>query len=134
MNEQDNSRYQEYLKSEKWQRIAYKRMQIDNFECQGCGCRGTSQNELEVHHLRYRDVLYHEDECDYIYTQLVTLCRSCHKNLHHIMERVTSADGRRGWLSDSRVPDVHVFNLTGRDDEYYMRIDNKDGKEEYKKT
>ena len=45
------------------------------------------------------------------------------------MERVTSADGRRGWLTDSRIPDVHVFTLSGRDDDMFMK--NED---EYKKT
>ena len=124
MNEQGNTQYKQYLASEKWRRIAYQRMQIDDFTCQSCGCRGTKTNELEVHHLSYR-FLYHEDESDYIYTQLVTLCRGCHKNLHRVMERVTSADGRRGWLSDSRIPDVHIFTLSGRDDDVFMKNGNE---------
>ena len=44
----------EYLKSDKWKAIAHERMKIDKYTCQMCGCRGTTTNPLEVHHLSYK--------------------------------------------------------------------------------
>lgn len=109
--------YSEYLKSDKWKAISYKRMKIDNFECQCCGSRGTETNPLEVHHLSYKH-LYNEE--NRIYEDLVTLCHNCHKGLHHTMERVTAPDGRKGWKDSPRIPKIHVFNING------MNTENKE--------
>ena len=114
MNDIDN-KYTEYLKTPKWKAIAEQRMNIDKYECQCCGCRGTVANPLEVHHLSYTH-LYHEETR--IYEDLVTLCHICHKGLHKAMERVTNADGRRGWKSNPRIPSVHTFNVSGLNTEY----------------
>ena len=101
--------YIEYLKTEQWQALAQKRMEIDGYRCCMCGCRGTMGNRLEIHHLTYR-TLYHERP----YEDLLTLCHACHKATHKMMERVTSPDGRRGWKNE-RIPDVHIYTLTGTD-------------------
>jgi len=88
--------YLNYLGSDKWKAIAQRRLEIDNYTCQCCGSHGTQRNKLNVHHLSY----YHvgrENEKDYIYTDLVVLCSDCHAGLHRIMNRITSASGRRGW-------------------------------------
>jgi 5-methylcytosine-specific restriction endonuclease McrA len=110
MNADEERRYIEYMKSDKWHEIARRRMEIDNFTCAGCGCRGTVTNVLEVHHLSYR-YLYHEETR--IYEDLVTLCHACHKNLHRIMERVTNEQGRRGWKHNPRIPATHIYNING---------------------
>ena len=120
MDSQDNERYKEYLKSDKWKEITRKRYLIDNGVCQCCGTRGTANNPLETHHLSYSH-LYHEE--GRIYEDLVTLCRVCHKGLHRIMERVTNENGRRGWLDSPRIPRVHVFNINGTDIEYTIKED-----------
>lgn len=110
MDKQDNTRYREYLQSDKWRAIAKARMDIDKYTCQCCGSRGTAQNPLEVHHISYTH-LYNEQTR--IYEDLVTLCHSCHKGLHSVMERVTNKDGRRGWKQNPRIPQVHTFNING---------------------
>lgn len=110
MDTNDNRRYAEYMRSDKWRRIAAERMRIDNYTCVGCGCKGTAANALECHHLSYR-YLYHEETR--IYEDLVTLCHACHKNLHKIMERQTNPAGRRGWKDSPRIPQIHAFNISG---------------------
>lgn len=69
-------------------------------------------NPLEVHHLTY-NYIGHEEER--IYQDLVTLCRSCHKMVHTMMERITSPEGRRGWLDNPRIPQCHTFTNDGTD-------------------
>lgn len=87
-------------------------MEIDGYQCVMCGCRGTTTIPLEVHHITYRNI-GNED----VYKDLLTLCRSCHRNVHIMMNRTTgyNADGtpKRGWKDD--IPDytVHVFSLSG---------------------
>jgi 5-methylcytosine-specific restriction endonuclease McrA len=48
-------------------------LERDGWRCQKCGC---SRN-LDVHHIRRRSALGDEAE-----TNLITLCRECHKILH----------------------------------------------------
>lgn len=102
--------YEQYLKTPKWHAIAERRLKIDGFRCVGCGSRGTPQNPLEIHHLSYKSI-YHEEER--LYEDLVTLCHSCHKNIHNIMNRTTSADGRRGWKDNSYIPKISVYTISG---------------------
>ena len=106
----DNRKYQEYLKSDKWRRIAQKRMEIDHFQCCMCGSRGTSQNPLEVHHLSYK-YLYHEEER--IYQDLCTLDHACHKQVHALMNRTTDPNGRHGWKDNNNIPAISVYTLSG---------------------
>lgn len=65
-------KYLEYLNSRTWARIRDKALERDRFECSLCGC----PHNLEVHHLKYPDVLGTEPISD-----LMTLCRDCHKKL-----------------------------------------------------
>jgi heterodisulfide reductase subunit B len=102
--------YHEYLQSKTWREKAYQRMVIDGFECCGCGSRGSIDNKLECHHLSYTNIGYEN-----IYTDLVTVCHCCHKNLHRIMERITDQSGRRGWKDAPRTPKIHVYTLSGLD-------------------
>ena len=69
--------YQEYLKSEKWKKLAAKkRKQADN-KCQLCN---NNKNTLHVHHRTYEN-LYKEKLKD-----LIVLCDKCHTKFHDIME------------------------------------------------
>lgn len=108
----NNQQYMDYLKSDKWKKIAQKRMEIDHYRCTCCGCMGTQSNKLEVHHLSYK-YIYEEEKR--VYQDLVTLCHRCHKGLHNIMNRVTDESGRRGWRDNTHIPDIHVFTLSGDD-------------------
>lgn len=65
--------YLAYMRSEEWQRLRSKRLAIDEYRCQKCGC----PYGLDVHHLRYPEVLGTEDP----YTDLITLCRPCHETV-----------------------------------------------------
>lgn len=116
--------YQEYLKSDTWKQKANMRMKIDGYRCQGCKTCGSAENRLEIHHLSY-ERLGHENP----YTDLVVVCHICHKNLHKIMERVTNEDGRRGWLDNPRIPQLHVYSLGGYDIEFKEEITSHDENE-----
>ena len=90
---ESQDKYREYLNSPEWHEKKRQRMQIDNFTCQMCGCKGSKLNPLNVHHMSYHH-LYHED----VQKDLVTLCRSCHMGVHNMMNRVTNSyTGQRGW-------------------------------------
>lgn len=106
----DNEKYRQYLKSEKWQRIARQRMEIDGYKCVMCETRGTAKNPLECHHLSYK-WLYQEE--NRIYEDLCTVCHGCHKQIHALMQRVTSPDGRHGWKDRYDIPQISVYTLTG---------------------
>lgn len=119
-----DSEYKAYLQSEKWAEICEKRKKIDKYRCCACGCAGTMTNPLEVHHLTYKHIGHEEDR---IYEDLVTLDRCCHKLVHSMMERVTSPDGRRGWLNNARIPQVHVFTNSGEDRDFVIGQIKKGG-------
>ena len=65
-------KYLEYLNSRTWSKIRNEALERDKYECSIC----RSPYNLEVHHLRYPDVLGTEPLSD-----LMTLCRDCHKKL-----------------------------------------------------
>lgn len=111
MTEYENRQYQEYLKSPEWAKVAYRRLEIDDFECQMCGCHGTAFNWLEVHHISYKSMY---QEGGRVEEDLVTVCHVCHKSLHRLMNRKTDVrTGRRGWKDNRFIPQVHAFNLEG---------------------
>ena len=68
--------YKQYLLSDTWQRLRSKRLAIDEYRCQRCG---TPYGPLQVHHLVYPEILGTEDP----YTDLITLCASCHELVEH---------------------------------------------------
>ena len=108
----NDEQYKEYLKSPKWKAIAEQRLMIDGYTCQGCGSRGTASNPLQVHHLSYRYIGKEENR---IFEDLVTLCDACHGQIHNVMNRVTNADGRRGWKDNANIPNISVWALSGAD-------------------
>lgn len=82
----DYDKYLEYLDSRTWARIRDKALERDKYECSICH----SPHNLEVHHLKYPDVLGTEPISD-----LMTLCRECHKKLedykkgHKVIRKMT---------------------------------------------
>lgn len=116
MNEIDRS-YKEFLKSPEWKKLAEQRRQIDGYRCQMCGTSGTPLNWLEVHHFGYQGERGSEDP----YRDLVCVCHCCHKLLHRLMNRVTSADGKRGWRDNPYIPHISVFTTD------YIGMEVKEG-------
>lgn len=68
----DYDKYLTYLESDTWAKLRNKALERDNYHCSIC----KSPYNLEVHHLKYPDVLGTEPLSD-----LITLCSNCHKKL-----------------------------------------------------
>lgn len=70
------SEYYAKLKDPRWQKKRLEILSRDTFTCRLCD---DSENTLHVHHIRYEkgaDPWDYPDDC------LVTLCESCHEELH----------------------------------------------------
>lgn len=61
-----------YYQGAHWRETALARKRVDAFTCQQCG----ASDELETHHWRYQ--LFAES----VEHDLITLCRTCHGNIH----------------------------------------------------
>ena len=70
--------YYEYLRSPEWDRLRKRVFKRDRYQCTKCG----SRRKLQAHHLTYKRV-FHEWLSD-----LITVCRKCHKKIHKINPRV----------------------------------------------
>ena len=66
--------YNDYLKSDAWQRKRYVVLRRDNWRCVYCGKRAT-----EVHHKKYAKYNIGKEPIKW----LVSVCRDCHESLHH---------------------------------------------------
>jgi hypothetical protein len=66
------------LEPDSYRALHRKVLERDGWKCQHCG-RAT---ELEVHHIRFRSALGH-DEPD----NLITLCSECHRDVHYSLRR-----------------------------------------------
>ena len=66
--------YEAYLKGPVWARLREQRLEIDRCKCRTCG----AWERLEVHHVRYPQVLGQEN----VGLDLITLCRDCHIAVH----------------------------------------------------
>ncbi len=72
------SDYQKYLHSDLWNTIRTRVMLRDNDKCRECG-----KKVSQVHHLSYApEVMAGHDD-----SQLVSLCRACHKTKHPDKQR-----------------------------------------------
>lgn len=78
--------YRRYIRSPEWEKKKAERMRIDNYSCVMCGRNREHCRTLQVHHITYKN-LGHEN----IYTDLCTVCGSCHKKLHNYYDRVREA-------------------------------------------
>lgn len=92
--------YSEYLKSDHWQEVRQKRIEIDKHRCYLCN----KAMGLNVHHLRY-DNLGRE----VVGKDLVTLCYKCHKMLHRII------DGSKKEYTNFKMK--HRYNLNSKEEE-----------------
>ena len=97
--------YEQYIISDEWKSKRNQRCEIDNYKCCMCGSSGTMNNPLQCHHITYRN-LYKEN----VYTDLLTLCKNCHKSVHTMMNRVTSKDGRKGWKDSLSISNYVLDN------------------------
>lgn len=77
--------YRAYLRSERWQELRLLVLLRDDHRCRQCG----AIDRLEVHHLTY-ERLYHEALSD-----VVTLCRTCHRDADKGRQAQTKEDRRR---------------------------------------
>jgi 5-methylcytosine-specific restriction endonuclease McrA len=66
--------YMEYLKSPAWKQKRAEVMAVYENKCMNCGC---SSEPLDVHHIRYAEVLGNETIKDFR-----VLCRTCHDAEH----------------------------------------------------
>lgn len=64
-----------YLASDEWKTKRLARLQIDNYQCANC----SSTTNLNIHHITYERLGYEN-----IDTDLLTLCKTCHHDLHKI--------------------------------------------------
>lgn len=86
-------------------------MKIDGYRCAMCGCLGTAENKLEVHHWSYPEELGTEDP----YKSLITLCHIHHKAVHRMLNRPTCPDGTSSRIRNPWVPDISVYTISGRE-------------------
>lgn len=77
-----SKQYDEYMKSEAWEQKKKQRMEVDHYACVMCGRSIEHCRTMQVHHVSYRR-LGREN----IYTDLCTVCGSCHKKLHNYYNR-----------------------------------------------
>ncbi len=64
--------YLKYIESDAWAKLRNQALARDNYHCSIC----KNPNNLEVHHLKYPETLGTEPLSD-----LMTLCRDCHKRI-----------------------------------------------------
>ena len=74
--------YTQYLQSPEWAAKKAERLQIDGGRCVMCGRSVDHVRTMNTHHITYCR-LGDED----VYTDLVTVCGSCHKKLHGYLAR-----------------------------------------------
>lgn len=72
--------YYEQLEDERWKTKRYDIITRDHHRCKMCGCNGSGDNPLEVHHRYY--VFPHLNAWEYDDSALVTLCFKCHRLIH----------------------------------------------------
>jgi hypothetical protein len=67
--------YKQYLETPHWKKLRIKIIMRDGFSCKNCNI-GLTPSSAQVHHLNYKRVGCELD------SDLVTLCRDCHKKEH----------------------------------------------------
>lgn len=79
--------YNQYITSAAWEAKKEERKKIDGYRCVCCGrSEEHTRRGLQVHHITY-ERLGHEN----VYTDLCTVCGSCHKKIHAYYNRKRSA-------------------------------------------
>lgn len=79
--------YNQYITSAAWEAKKEERKKVDDYRCVCCGrSEEHTRRGLQVHHITY-ERLGHEN----VYTDLCTVCGSCHKKIHAYYNRKRSA-------------------------------------------
>ncbi len=68
--------YRDFLSTPYWKAISYQVKRRHKFKCMMCG----SKKELQTHHNTYE---HHGYEHEYLYSDLICICRKCHERHHH---------------------------------------------------
>ena len=92
-------KYLAYLESETWAKKRNEALMRDNFCCSICH----NPNNLEVHHLRYPEILGEESLCC-----LMTLCKDCHAKLEAYKKGSWPVGKYRTW-HDPRFPELVTY-------------------------
>ena len=95
----DYDKYLAYLESRTWSEKRNMALERDEYHCSLCG----NPNNLEVHHLRYPDVLGTESIAD-----LMTLCCECHKKLEDYKKNHHVQRWKVEWYPPKKVEDHWV--------------------------
>lgn len=74
----ENKSYKEFLKTKYWKKVRSIVIKRDSYLCVKCG----TDKHLQVHHTTYKN---HFHEMKHI-SDLITLCKECHKKEHNIQE------------------------------------------------
>ena len=77
--------YSDKLRDPRWQRLRLLIFQRDNWTCQSCGC---TENNLQVHHLKYLPGI---EPWEYEPYFLVTYCEKCHETEHLIGDKISDS-------------------------------------------
>lgn len=109
-----NEGYVKYLHSQEWEEKRIKRIKHDKGRCYTCG---TTRN-LNVHHISYKRIFHEHTRND-----LVTLCRSCHRNMHIFIN-----ESKHGKLSTDKEL-KELATLLGMDPDKTKRILARNGVE-----
>lgn len=72
--------YKSLLGREEWREFSRQTIDVCDGLCWACG----SDDNLQVHHLVYRDVLPWE----YMANEVRVLCRECHESLHQVADLI----------------------------------------------
>ena len=78
-------KYKNYIRSPEWEKKKQERIKIDDYKCAMCQRPVSRIRVLQCHHTNYKR-LGNED----VYSDLVTLCGTCHKKLHNYLNRIKS--------------------------------------------
>ena len=96
--------FAQHLKDPRWQRKRLEVFQRDNFRCVICA---KEDREIHCHH-----IIYERDRklWDYPLAMFQTLCSTCHKDRHEIMDNAINALR----LSLAKVPTRRLMKVTER--------------------
>jgi len=87
--------YRRYLRSQQWgfRRVRWFRdCRVKGYEpaCQVCGATLADEGSLDLHHVSYDGVSWHETEDQWVAAEadedLMPMCRAHHQQLHRIMD------------------------------------------------
>ena len=76
--------YEEYLQTERWQKLRTMCFERDGNQCQFC----KRMENLQAHHVSYAHLGDENEEAEL--SDLMTLCKDCHQRLHDVMDHMDS--------------------------------------------